>query len=110
MVGQVELRFQGQAEDVVQVRFGHSDVVICRNSRRLGVGQGDIGREDVDFGLGADVVLGLDVVQVALEIVDGFMVDALQLLISQETVIAFNSRVFRRLFDAQDFFLGIGLA
>jgi hypothetical protein len=62
MVGQVEFRFQGQAEDVVQVRFGNGDVVIRCNSRRLGVGQGDIGREDVDFSLGADVVLSLDVV------------------------------------------------
>ena len=110
MVGQVELRFQRQAEDVVQVRFGDGDVIICRNGRRLGVGQGDIRREDVDLGLGADVVLSLDVIQVALEVVDGFMVDALQFLISQEAIVAFDGRIFRRLFDAQDFFLGIGLA
>ena len=90
--------------------FGNGDVVICRNGRRLGVGQGDIGREDVDSGLGADVVLSLDVIQVALEVVDGFMVDALQFLISQEGIIALDSRIFRRLFDAQDFFLSVGLA
>ena len=46
----------------------------------------------------------------ALEVVDGFMVDALQFLISQEAIIALDSRIFRRLFDAQDVFLGIGLA
>ena len=62
MVGQVELRFQRQAEDVVQVPFGNGDVVICRNGRRLGVGQGDIGREDVDSCLRADIVLSLDVI------------------------------------------------
>ena len=45
-----------------------------------------------------------------LEVVDGFMIDALQFLVSQEAVITFDGRVFRRLFDAQDFFLGIGLA
>ena len=110
MVGQVELRFQGQAEDIVQVRFGNGHVVICRNGRRLGIGQGDVRRKDVDFGLGADVVLGLDVIQVSLEVVDGFVVNALQFLISQEAIVAFDGRIFRRLFDAQDFFLGIGLA
>ena len=110
MVGQVQLRFQRQAEDIVQVRFSNGNVVVCRNSRRLGVGQGDVRRENVDFRLGADIVLSLDVIQMTLEVVDGFMVDALQFLISQKAVVAFDSRIFRRLFDAQDIFLGIGLA
>ena len=98
MVGQVELRFQGQAEDIVQVRFRNSHSIIGGESRRLGIGQGDVRREDVHFGLGADVVLGLDVIQVALEVVDSFVVNALQFFIGQKLIISFDSTVFCSLF------------
>lgn len=74
MIGQIQLGLQRQAKDVIQIRFGNGNIIVCRHGCRLGIGQGYVGGQDINFGLGAHIVLGRYIIQVTLQVIDGFMV------------------------------------